>query len=178
MTWNVISTFILDQLFGYQTANKIRENLIVIASGREGRDLGGSRLIPANPMIGENGELILLSKQNGTGPFDAVGYIDVELDGTNQTGMTFQARVEVRVEGAAPGTITCTPKIRNVTDSTDAGTGVACSAGDPAFGGTNQKQTIALTIASGVKKYRLMFSLSSPSCTVWVTGEIERFASA
>lgn len=177
MNWNVISAFVLDQLFGYQSATKIRDNLIVLASGREGRSLGGSRLIPNNPLTGEDGALLLESRQNGTGPFDVVDYLDVELDGTNQGGMTIQARVECRIVGAGAG-VTVTPKIRNVTDSTDAGTGAACSAGDPAYGGTNQKQTITLTVASGVKKYRLQFTLSSPSCSCWVTGEIERFATA
>lgn len=174
MTWNVITAFILDQLFGYQSANKLRENSIVILSGRKGRGLGGSREVPNNAGINPFGGP-LKSKQNGVGPFDAVDFIDVEIDGTNQGGVTCQARVEVRTDRAG---CTITPKIRNVTDSTDAGTGLACAAGDPAYGGTNQKQTITVTLASGVKKYRLMYTLSSPSGTTWCIGEIEMFVTA
>lgn len=172
--WNVITAFILDQLFGYQSANKLRENALVILSGRLGRSLGGSREVPNNVAVNLLGGP-LVSKNPGVGPFDAVNFIDLEIDGTNQTGVTFQARVEVRTDRAG---CTITPKIRNVTDSTDAGVGVACSAGDPAYGGANQKQTIALTIATGVKKYRLMFTLSSPSGTTWCIGEIERLVTA
>ena len=43
MAWTAVSAFVLDQLFGYQTANALRENVIALASARLKCDLGGSR---------------------------------------------------------------------------------------------------------------------------------------
>lgn len=173
--WNVVTAFVLDQIFGYQTANKLRENLITLASQRNGRLLGGSRFVPIEPAWDADG--FPQSNPAGLGPWNAVDYIDVELDGTNQTGMSFQARVEVRTQHA---TMTLTPKVRNVTDGTDAGTGAACAAGYSDYSGTNQKQTIALTVATGVKKYRLQFSLGAivVGASAYVIGEIEAFATS
>jgi len=172
--WNTVSAYVLDQLFGYQSANKFRENLITLASAREGRWLGGLREVPNNPVTDlETGDVF--SKNPGVGPFDAHNFIDIEIDGTNQVGMTFQARVECRV-GMLGQSIT--PKIRNITAGSDAGVGVACTTSDPAYGGTNQKQTIALTILTGINKYRLQYTLGRPSGTTWLTGEIEHFATA
>ncbi len=176
MGWTAITTFVLDQLFGYQSANFLKNNHIAIMSGGLGRSLGGSRDVPNNPVIPLRGG-VLRSKQSGTGPFDVVNYIDVEIDGTNQSGITIQARVEVRTNKSS---CTITPKIRNITDSTDAGTGVACAAGRGDYSGTNQKQTIAVTVASGVKKYRLQFTLSDnrPDLITHCIGELERIATA
>lgn len=175
MTWNVVVAFVLDQIFGYQSANKFRENLIVLASRRSGRSLGGSRTMPQDPAF--DPDIGFLGKHVSLGPNDALDFIDIEIDGTNQGGITYQARVEVRIAGNAAG-MTITPKIRNVTDGVDAGVGTACSASAGDFSGTNQKQTIALTIATGVKKYRLQYTLSSISCQTQLTGEIESFATA
>jgi hypothetical protein len=172
--WNVIGAYILDQVYGYQSANKFRENLIVLASQRRGRFLGGSRLFP-NAMVIDPDTGDLYSKEAGLGPNDVLNHLDVELDGTNQAGMTFQARVEVRTSGSG---FAITPKIRNVTDSVDAGTGSSCTATAQDYSGTNQKQTIALTIASGVKKYRLQYTLGALGGSTWLTGEIEGLATA
>lgn len=178
MAWTVISQFLVNARFGFQSAERIRGNLITLASRRAGRSLGGSREIPNNFVMDTDddsgGELHSL--QYGVGPYDAYDYVDVEIDGTEQTGITYRARVEVRVLG--PNGFTITPKIRNITDSTDAGTGTACSASEPDYSGTDQRQTITLTIASGVKKYRLMYTLSGPTGDSWVKGEIESFATA
>ena len=65
-----------------------------------------------------------------------------------------------------------------MTDATVAGTGSACSATASDYSGTNQVQTIALTIASGIKKYRLQFSLNNVSGTTWAIGEIESFTTS
>lgn len=174
MSWTAITAYILDQVFGYQDANEIRANLIVLASRRSGRSLGGSRTLPNDPAV----DLLTgkwRSKSAGLGPTDVVDYMDVEIDGTNQTGITYQARVQVRTDRA---NVSITPRVYNVTDSTVAGTGTACSASAGDFSGTNQKQTIALTIASGVKTYRLQFSLNNVSGSTWAIGEIESFATA
>lgn len=174
MAWTVISAFVLDQLFGYQTANFIRGNLICLASRRSGRFLGGSRSTPNFPSVNPDDGTVS-SYHPSLGPHDAFDYVDVEIDGTNATGLTYQARVEVRV-GRTGQSIT--PKIRNITDSTDAGTGAACSAANGDYAGTNQRQTIALTIPTGVKKYRLQYNVGSVSGDTFCTGEIEAFATA
>jgi hypothetical protein len=176
MTWNVISAFVLDQIFGYQSANKIRQNLVALSARRAGRFLGGSRIFPnlmADTLVGGLKSKVI----GGLGPFDVFGYIDVEIDGTEQTGQTFQAFVEVRTNNPA---VSITPKIRNVTDSSDAGVGAACTATAVDYSGTNQKQTIALTIPTGVKKYRLQFTLGANAqvCETWATGEIVAFTTS
>jgi hypothetical protein len=158
--WTAIPAYVVDQLFGYTRANELRQNLIALASRRAVYSLGGSRQT-AVPQVA--------SAQ------DAVDWIDVEIDGTNLAGLTVQARIEVRVINAATSV---TPKIRNGTDSTDAGTGVACTATNANYGGTNQKQTITLTLASGVKKYRLMLTPSNTTHPVFGIGCIEIFATA
>lgn len=172
--WNVITAFVLDQLFGYQSANKLRENPLAIVSAGLGRYMGGSRDIPNNPGINLFGGP-LKSKQNGVGPYDVYDYVDIEIDGTNQTGITFRARVECRTDRAG---CTITPKIRNITTSTDMVTGAACAAGAVDFSGTNQKQTLTFTPTTGANKYRLMFTLSSPSGSTWMIGELERIATS
>jgi hypothetical protein len=158
--WSVVADFILDQRFGFQDANKIKNNIIAVASGRLQHYLGGDRL---------------RAVPNVASAQDAINYIDVELDGTQLAGLTVQARVEVRTANA--GT-TVTPKIRNVTDASDAGTGVACSATNTDYTGTNQKQTITLTVASGIKKYRLQLTPSNTTNDVFGTGYIEIFATS
>ncbi len=160
MAWTAIAAYVLDRVFGYQDANELRANLIALASARRTHYLGGSRNT-AVPLVA--------SAQ------DAVEYIDIELDGTNLAGLTVQARVEVRTLN---GGTSVTPKVRNVTDSTDAGTGVACTATDADYSGTNQKQTIAVTLAAGVKKYRLMLTPGNTSAGVLGIGYIEIFATA
>jgi hypothetical protein len=160
MAWNVIAAYVLDQVFGYQGANKLRENIVTLGSRRAVFPLGGSRSVSL-PLVG--------SVQ------DAESWIDVEIDGTNLGGFTVQARIECRTLNA--GT-TITPKIRNMTDSTDAGTGVACSATAADYSGANQKQTITVTLASGVKKYRLQGTPSNATYATFVIGYLEAFVTA
>lgn len=174
MSWTAITAYVLDQVFGYQDANEIRANLITLASRRAGRFLGGSRTIPNDPVLNPFTGL-WQSKSAGLGPTNVVDWMDIEIDGTNQAGITYQARVQCRTDRA---TVSITPRILNVTDSTVAGTGSACTATALDYSGTNQKQMIALTIASGVKTYRLQFSLNNVSGSTWMMGEVESFATA
>ena len=123
--------------------DQVRLNIKALAARRAVYPLGGSRQA--------------LVVYNGT--FDAVDWIDVELDGTEfQTGATVRARVEVRSANAGTS---ITPLIRNITDSTDAVTGAACTATDADYSGANQKQTLSFTPVTGVKKYRLQFTNSN-----------------
>ena len=160
MAWTPISAYILDQVFGYQTANLLRANAIALASRTALYGLGGSR-ITALPQVA--------SAQ------DAVDWRDVEIDSTNLAGFTARLRVECRVMNAATSV---TPKLRNVTDSTDAGTGAACSATNSDYSGTNQKQIVAVTLAAGVKKYRLMGTPNNTTHPTFVIGDAELYATA
>lgn len=160
MAWNAVSDFILDQLFGYQTATQLKNNIVALASARIVHQLGGSRVDPIASVASAQ---------------DAVNWIDAEIDGTLLSGLTAQLRVECRTDNVGTSV---TPKLRNVTDSTDAGTGVACAATDADFTGTNQKQTVAVTLATGVKKYRLMGTPSNVTDPTYVIGYVELFATA
>lgn len=149
-------SYVVGDKFGAQSAEKIRQAFDVLIGRRAVYPLGGSR----NVALQHNAVI------------DAYDYLDIEIDGTDLAGLTAQARVEVRVENAG---LSVTPSIRNVTDSTDAGTGLACVATSDVYSGTNQKQTIALTLASGVKKYRLRFTPTNNTYMFWGLGTIEIF---
>lgn len=158
MSWTAIGAFVLDQAFGYSSANKLRANAIALASARLTYHLGGSRSV-AIPMV--------------AAAQDAIDYLDIELDGTNLAGFTISLRVECRTSNAGTSV---TPKLRNVTDGTDAATGAACSA--TTFGGANGTQSITATIAAGVKKYRLMATPSNTTNPVFIIGYLEIWANA
>ena len=158
MAWTAIANFILDQVYGYQDVNEAKNNIIALASARIQRDLGGSRI---------TGVPRVASAQ------DAQEYIDVEIDGTLLAGLTVRARVEVRTANAGTGV---TPKIRNITDSTDAVTGVSSTS--TTWGGTNSYQTLTFTPASGIKKYRLQLTPANATNDVFGVGHIEIFAIA
>lgn len=160
MAWNVIAAYVLDNVFGFQSANKHRENLITLAARRAVYPLGGSRSVSL-PLVA--------SAQN------AEDYLDIEIDGTNLGGFTANLRVECRTTNAGTSV---TPKLRNMTDSTDAGTGAACSATATDYSGANQKQTIVVTIAAGIKKYRLQGTPSNVTNPTFVIGYLEIFATA
>lgn len=176
MAWTAISAYILDQVFGYQDANELRANIITLASARIGRSLGGTKTMPNFPVLDPT-RLVLRSKYPGLGPHNVENFMDVELDGTLLSGLTVNARVAVRTNNPL---VIITPRMWNVTDGTVAGTGSACSAGAPDYTGTNQQQTIAMTVPTGVKQYRLQYSISALAldCDSWVSGEVEVGATA
>jgi hypothetical protein len=159
MAYDLDSDYILDQLFGYQTANRLKNSILALASARLTYDLGGSREVSL-PLVG--------AAQN------AVNWQDIILDSTNLAGLTRQLRVECRTND---GATSITPKLRNITDGTDAGVGVACTATDADFSGTDQIQTITVTLAAGVKKYRLMGTPSNGDHATFVRGYLELFGS-
>lgn len=146
-----LSDFVLDQLLGYQDMNEILGNIVAGLSARHSHFLGGSRQIGVR----------------SAAYVDVPNYLDVELDGTNLGGLTKQARVEVRT--ANVGTIV-TPRVRNVTDGSDAGVGAAYSTD------TNwNPQTIALTLAAGSKTYRLQLTGDDANVEIFAIGYIEIF---
>jgi len=159
MAYTAISAFVLDQIFGYQTANKLRLNIEAILAARLHKGMGGSRQVSL-PRVA--------SAQ------DAIDWRDIEITATNiLTGFTVQARAEVRTLNAA---VSITPRVQNVTDATTAGTGVSCTATNADYSGTNQKQTIAVTLTTGTKKYRLQGTPGATTDDTFLIGDLEVFA--
>lgn len=149
--------------FGYQTANKIRDNFILLARGIIGRNQywGGD----------DNTGLYLVSA-----PVDALNQgSGIEIDNTGgqlsgSSGIVIQVRTRLRVEDVS---ITVTPEVYNITDGaivTSTG-GAACSAINLDFSGSNQEQTLTFTPASGVKRYKVRGNVSASSVfQVWISG--------
>jgi hypothetical protein len=156
--WTVLVDWALNNKFGYQSANLIKNNIVAIASARLRGTLGGSRQVSVPKVAAAQ---------------DAIDYHDVEIDGTGLGGLSVRARVEVRTDNAATGVI---PKIRNMTDSTDAVVGVSSTS--TTWGGTNSYQTLTFTPTTGIKKYRLQATPANATNPVYVIGDIEIFATS
>lgn len=153
--WNIITVWALDNIFGYQSANKLRENLIALASLGFVYPLGGSRTTGVT----------------GAGAQTAVEYEDAVIDGTNQSGFTIVALIDAKTANAATS---ITPYIYNVSDSTTVATGSASTSV------TWARQSINLTglLASGEKTYRLMFTNSDGSNATFAKGYLKLSATA
>ena len=111
----------------------------------------------------------------GTGYVTALNSIEFEIDNTSgqisgSTNLVCQARVSVRVvDSVSPASgISVTPRVYNVTDSSvPAQSGAAaCTATAEDFTGSNQKQTISFTPATGKKKYVVQVAKSADSDVV------------
>jgi len=151
MAYNAISDFVLDQIFGYQTATKIKNNIEAALAARLERNLGGSRI---------NSVLF-----NGT--FDVHDYRDVEIDATKLGGLTVRARVEGRTTDS---TTSVTPRIRNITDSTTLVTGTAITST------TFVEQLLTMAVTGANKKYRLQGTTNNGNNDVFLFGVVETFA--
>src|SRR5512138_334824 len=116
--------------FGYQTAEKIRNDMDIAAYIAGHLDLGGD----------ERG---ILSASyvpvNGSRSFD--------LNGDSLGGMTLEAVVFYYTANAST---TVNVRVRNTSDSSNAGTISAASAAT-----TVTREVVTLTLASGIKTYRL-----------------------
>jgi hypothetical protein len=176
MPWHDIAPFALDKVFGYQSANRLRECLIAAMARSRGRYMGGTRGMPNHPGFDPVAGRLRSQYPEGLGPFSVENWLDVELDGDALAGLTVQVRVGVRT---ADPTVSITPKVWNVTDGVDVVVGETCIMGLPDFGGSAQTQILAVPLARGVKSYRLMYTLTGvPPLTVdtWCIGEMEIFA--
>lgn len=125
--------------------------------------LGGSR----------NDGLLDATKFSLDGFYNAWNWQDIELNSDDYAGWTVRARVECRTSDVGTSVI---PRIRNITDNVNAGVGAACVADDVEYGGLEQKQTIALTLGAGVKKYRLQAVPGNANTDVFVIGHLEFIA--
>ncbi len=152
MPFTSVSDFVLDQVFGYQTANYLKNNIVALASARLRASFGGSRE----------------ASLNGSGALDLFDYRELTFVSTNLSGLTIQARVETKTANAGTSV---TPKIRNVTDSTDLVTGSAVTA--TSF----TEEVLSMTpLTSGTKKYKMMVTTNNASNDVWGFGVCETYA--
>lgn len=142
--WSSLTAFVLDQIFGYQTANKLKDRDDGLASPRP-LYFGGSR-----------GQQIVAVAGALTQNFH--DWLDFELDGTQLAGFTVRARVEVRAADAA---VSIQPKVRNITDDNDAVVGTAVTATNLDYEGTDQKQSLTFTPVAGLKTYRMQAVFSA-----------------
>ena len=99
-----------------------------------------------------------------------VGCVPFKLPSTVEAGGVWKAHVLMDCEDAA---VTITPKIRNVTDGTDAVIGSACSGTDDAWTGTGQDQLLTFTPAVG-KIYELWAMKSGLTKECWIVGTLRR----
>ncbi len=152
--WNIISAFVLDQLLGYQTMNKVRGNMIALASLRIGaRDLGGSKY----------------RGQRVTSYTEVPDSRHPTIDGTNAAGFTAIARVERFTENAATSV---QARVQNLTAATTAGTGTSSTSTTPA------EETFAVTIATGANRYELQHIGGNANADIFSNGVIEIYATA
>lgn len=150
--------------FGYQSAEKLRNDIALAALGVWGRNQYGG---------GDENFGFPVNDPPSTDWMTALNCVEFEIDNSNSqlsgsTNVVIQARVMVRVEGGSPA-ISVTPRIYNLTDAsvpTQSGA-AACSAAALDFSGTNQKQTITLTPAAGKKTYVIQVQKSADTERVW-----------
>ena len=150
MSWTTFSDFVLDQVFGYQSANKLKNNAESLLAFRLQRNLGGSR---------ENAVV-------GSGALDPYEYRDAELDSTKLGGLSIRARVETKTSDVVTSV---QPKIRNVTDGADLVLGTSHT--NTSF----TEELLAMTLTAGTKKYRLMLVTNNATNPVFGFGSIESY---
>jgi hypothetical protein len=137
--------------FGYQSAEKIRQALDLLANIGAGYPLGGDEvpMTVATPAT-----------------YQAVnGAITWDLNGDNFGGMTLEVVFFSYTSNAATSV---TPRLRNTTDSTTAAQGAAVTATSVT------REVVTVTLASGVKTYRLEWTASNATNPVYCWG-VTRF---
>jgi hypothetical protein len=135
----------------------------IICDSAQPDGVGASTLKRTSPLGGSR----QIALPQVAAPQDAIDYLDLELDG-GVNGRAGNLRVECRTTDASTS---ITPKLRNVTDGTDAGVGVACSA--TTYAGTNGIQIVAVVLAAGVKKYRLQGTPGDVNHPTFAIGYLE-----
>lgn len=152
MAYTAINDFVLNQLLGYQTMTRLKNNIEAILATRLKSDFGGSR---------DN-------SVQGTPILDVVNYRDVEIDATKLGGLSVRARVEVMTTNAGTSV---QPKVRNVTDGADKIVGAASTS--LVFA----EQLLDMTpLTAGTKKYRLQLVTNNNTNDVFGLGVMEIYA--
>lgn len=139
---------------------QMAKNFVALASARFTYHLGGSR---------QTGVPKVASAQ------DAIDWVDIELDGTNLSGLTVRARVELKAGASTAVTF----EIRNMTTNaamTLSPAAASCSATNADYTGSNQKQSCTFTPTTGVNKYRLRIIPANTTDFVFGIGYLEIFA--
>lgn len=150
----VTTDYVLDNPWGYQSANRDKDNIRALLGWRPEKQLGGSRHVGLQAPSG-----------GGAVAYDAYEFRDVVIDGSAISGdLVFQARVEVKTANAA---MAVTPTIRNVTLGADAIVG--SSSASTSF----VEQTLVLTPAAGVNRYRLQLTPATDAYECFGFGVIE-----
>ena len=151
MAFTSFTDFVLDQVFGYQSANKLKNNAEALLYYRLERSLGGSR---------ENGV-----KASGT--LDPYEFREVQLVSTNLSGLSIRARVETKTENAGTSV---QPKIYNNTDT------AVHVAGTSHTGTSFVEELLTITpLTSGTKKYQLKLTTNNGTYFVFGFGSIESY---
>lgn len=152
-TYQGLSAFILDQIFGFQTANILKERDDALAASRIGGGyLGGSKS---------------LQPIKSATFIDVPDHIPLELDGTNTVGLTHQVRCFVRTTNVATSV---QPRFQNITDAVAAVTGTAYSADI-----SENAQTLVFVPVVGVKIYHLQIAGGNANNNIFGRGYCERF---
>jgi hypothetical protein len=131
-----------------------------------------ARLLTSFRVFGPLGGSRTVSLPMAAGVQSAIDWLDVELPGTDDVpaGVVFRARVECRTEDAGTSV---TPKIRNITDGTDAALGAACTATDADYSGADQVQTLTINRAATAKTYRLQATVENGDVPTYLIGYLE-----
>lgn len=147
--WQTPSALTAGDEFASEEYTKLRD-AILAAVFAPGLRIGGSRTAAVA----------------GTGYQDAEDYLDFRVPDAASAGAVYNVYVDLLCEDAST---TITPKIRNITDSSDAVVGSASSSTSWA------EQTLSFTPVVG-KKYRLMFVKSDDAHKCLGIGFLQRTA--
>lgn len=150
----------LTERFSASRINELRQALYLFAAGTFHRSV---------PIGGSKSRGLMFS-----GTIDALDAVEFEVDNTSNgvsasDGLVVPVTVHLRVENAA---LAVTPRIYNVTQAAVATTtgGAACAATAEDYSGTDQRQTLLLTLQTGVNVYKLQFTATSASYQFWGQG--------
>ena len=133
--------------WGYQTAEKVRNDLDIAAYLCGHFDLGGDE----RPMTVTTPATYQAA--NGARTFD--------LNGDSVGGMTLEV---VLFSYTSDGATSVTPRLRNTTDGSTAAQGAAVTATSVS------REVVTVTLASGIKTYRLEWTASNTTNPVYCWG--------
>ena len=137
----------------------VAANLATEATSRAAADLALQKVGMSVPLGGS-----LVNGQQSASRVDALDPIDVVLNGTVLSGYTATVRVRVKTDNAGTSV---TAKLRNVTDSTDAGTSTA------SVSTSGEDLSFTATLAAGAKTYRLQLLASNATHFTYATGYMQ-----
>lgn len=149
----------LSERFSASRLNEVRAALNLCGGGTFHRSMpiGGSQT---------RGQIV-------SGVIDALDAVEFEIDNTSNfvsaSDILVPITVKVRVENVS---LAVTPRIYNVTQAAEATTtgGAACNATAEDYSGTNQRQTLFLTLQTGVNVYKLQFTATGAAYQFWGHG--------